>query len=207
MYPIKMRSSLILLILLFAGCATSSFDITSAPSDSRGLNKSFYPASDKAPDIYVVGVKIKDEDTSGGLDDRLISKLKETGLYKSVTRGKASSKAESLNIDVALSAEEDVDRYIFHNASQSYWSGRSLFLLAPLMSKKKGYSTTQTLRVIWPNAQENEYTASCSGLARGSFSISSETLEQMVSAVDDACLTSVINQMDVDYPKLITKTE
>jgi hypothetical protein len=203
-----MRPICLLPILFIAGCATSSFDITSAPLDSRGLNKSFYPAGDKAPAVYVVGVKIKDEDTLGGLDDRLISKLKDTGLYKSVTRGKASSKAQSeLNIDVALSAEEDVDRYIFHNASQSYWSGRSLFLLAPLMSKKKGYNTIQTLRVIWPNAQESQYTASCSGLARGSFSISSETLEQMVSAVDDACLTSVINQMDVDYSKLITKSE
>jgi len=61
--------------------------------------------------------------------------------------------------------------------------------------------------VIWPNTQENQYTASCSGMARGSFSISSDTIEQMVLAVDDACLTSVINQMDADYPKMITKAE
>jgi len=126
----------VLPFLFLAGCATSTFDITSAPADSRGLNKSFYPSGDKAPIVYVVGVKIKDEESTSGLQDRLIGKLRETGLYKSVSQGRSSSDAGPLNVDVALNAEEDVDHYYFHNASQGYWSGRSLFLLAPFMSKK-----------------------------------------------------------------------
>lgn len=193
--------------LVLIGCAASTFEITNAPPDSRGLNKSFYPASDNAPIISVVEVKIKDEDASGELDERLTRKLKDTGLYSAVSHGRSSAKSGAPNVAVALNAAEDVDNYYFHNLSGSYWSGRSLFILAPLISKKKGYSTTHNLRVIWPNTQEIQYTASCSGMARGSFSISSETIEKMVAAVDEACLTSVINQMDVDYPKMITKSE
>lgn len=86
------------------------------------------------------------------------------------------------------------------NLTKAFFTGFTLFLLAPVLPNSYDFETSHTLIARWPNDIQREYSASCVASAYGTFPYTGavEEFNKSKGACTEKCLNSVINQLTSD---------
>jgi hypothetical protein len=86
------------------------------------------------------------------------------------------------------------------NLTKTFFTGFTLFILAPVLPNTYDFSTDHYLLATRPDGTKREYKASCAGSASGTFPYAGLVTEynKMSGDATERCLTSVINQFTSD---------
>lgn len=188
-------------LLGLIGCYSGS-KLTKTPklSDSILVDSSRH----EKMSCFVSGINAKlnnsGVNTSEGFDKRVLSHLQKSNHFSDVIYGVYSRRPEGNYVDVSLEYNENIDLNQGSNTTKAFFTGLTLFLLAPVLPITFDYDADFILSAKWPNGIRKEYKESCSANAYGTFPYASTQKEliQIVGAASEKCLNSVINQLTSD---------
>ena len=195
-------TTILLIFISLNGCYSRS-TLTKIPNNSDEIitfndtNKSNIPG-------FVSSINAKNDDTaaniSPGFENRFLNHLQKTNYFSDVIYGIYSKTPTPPYIDLRLDINENLDVHMGANVTKAFFTGFTLFILAPVLPNTYDYEVSYTLFAKWPNGIRREYKAFCAASAYGTFPYVS-TAKKFQSSVDEAtekCINSVVNQLTSD---------
>lgn len=184
------------------GCYSYS-SITKSPEFSENISVS--PKENKSDKIgYVSNINVKFNNgvanTSDGFVKRVVGKLNQSNYFKDVNYGLYMKKPDTPYYDLNFTIEENQDLNMGGNLTKAFFTGFTLFILAPALPNSYDYYTDHYLQATRPDGTKREYKSSCAGSATGTFPYAGLVSEyaKVSSEATEKCLTSVINQLTAD---------
>ena len=158
--------------------------------------------SDKIGYVSNINVKLNNgvANTSDGFVKRVIGKLQQSNYLEDVTYGLYVKKPDTPFYDLSFTIEENRDMNMGGNLTKAFFTGLTLFVLAPALPNTYDFYTDHYLQATWPDGTKREYKASCTGSASGTFPYTGLVNEynKMTGDATERCLISVINQFTAD---------
>lgn len=196
---------IVMATITISGCYSYS-SMTKLPEKSDNIFVSSNGSnSDNIGYVSSIDVKLNDgpANANDGFVKRVISKLQKTNYFKEVSCGPYAKKPEFPYIDLSFNIDETQDMNMGGNMTKAFFTGLTLFVLAPVLPNTYDFNTNYYLQATWPNGTKREYRASCEGSASGTFPYTGLVQEyrKMSGDATEKCMTSVINQFTSDNVK------
>jgi hypothetical protein len=153
---------------------------------------------------YVSNINVKLNNgvanTNDGFVKRVIGKLQQSNYFNDVTYGLYFKKPDVPFYDLSFTVEENQDMNMGGNLTKAFFTGFTLFVLAPVLPNTYDIYTDHYLQAIFPDGTKREYKASCAGSASGTFPYAGLIQEytKISSDATERCLISIINQFTSD---------
>ena len=153
---------------------------------------------------YVSNVNVKLNNGVGNVNDgfvkRVIGKLQQSNYFEDVTCGLYAKKPDTSFYDLNFTIEENPDMNTGGNLTKAFFTGFTLFLLAPVLPGTYDFYTDHYLQATRPDGTKREYKASCAGSASGTFPYAGlvKEYQKITGDATERCLNSVINQFTAD---------
>lgn len=190
------------ILMTLSGCYSAS-ELTKIPQNSDTLIKIDNANKSKLPS-FVSSVDAKSNDagtnTSADFERRFLGHLQKTNYFSDVLYGIYSKRPEAPYVDLSLSVNENIDLNNGANIAKAFFTGFTLFLLAPVLPATYDFDANYTLSARWPDGIQREYKASCAASAYGTWPYigAIEKLQTSKGDATEKCLNSVINQLTSD---------
>jgi hypothetical protein len=187
------------------GCYSFS-SITKSPDKSDSIIVSS-PGSGSESSAYISNVQVTLNNTAANANDgfvkKVIEKLQQSNRFKEVSYGLYAKKPESPYIDLSYTVAETQDMNMGGNLTKAFFTGFTLFILAPVLPNTYDFYTDHSVQATLPNGTKRDYRASCAGSASGTFPYTGLVQEygKMTGAATEKCMTAVINQLTSDNLK------
>ncbi|SNB46293.1 hypothetical protein [Geobacter sp. DSM 9736] len=194
-----------LVTIALNGCYSYS-SMTKSPEKCDNLIVSTTgSSSDKIGYVSNINVKLNSgyANTNDGFVKRVMTKLQQSNYFKDVSYGLYTKKPESSYIDLNFNIDEIHDMNMGGNLTKAFFTGFTLFVLAPALPNTYDFYTDHYMQATWPNGTKREYRASCAGSASGTFPYIGLVQEynKITGDATEKCMTSVINQFVADNVK------
>lgn len=193
--------SLVLLVTL-TGCYAGS-SLTRIPENSDKIIRASDANKSKLPG-FISSINVTNNsavaNVNDGFEKRVLGHLQQTNYFSDVIYGVYSKRPETPYIELSLNVNENVDLNTGSNMTKAFFTGFTLFLLAPALPVTYDFDTSFTLLAMRAGGAQREYKASCASSAYGTFPYVSAVQEFNKSRGDaiEKCLNSVINQLTAD---------
>jgi hypothetical protein len=184
------------------GCY-SNHQITKKPALSQEVAPS--AVKDQKVSAYISGINLKDGNVAQGFDGRLMARLNKSGLFENVINGTYQKRPEGSYVDLNLEIVQTVDNHSTANMFKGFFTGLTLYLLAPALPITYDFNTAFTLNTKWPNGIKKTYQAECASHAYGTLYQAQDAFKLAGSEATDECLNSIVNQLAADYQLMALK--
>jgi hypothetical protein len=195
-------SALFFLAALSTGCYSVSH-LTRVPQTSDAIARVAPGNGHKLP-AFVSSISVTKNqgsaNTSKAFDRRFLAHLQQADYFSDVVYSIYAKRPEPPFVDLKLRVDEHEDLNMGANMTKAFFTGFTLFLLAPVLPNSYDFDTTFALSATWPNGTQREYRASCAANAYGTYPYH-PTAQKFIAAKGEAtekCLDSVINQLTSD---------
>lgn len=194
-------TGIFLVTIALNGCYSYS-SMTKTPEFSDNVVSSKDSKSDKICYVSDINVKLNNgvANTNDGFVKRVIGKLQQSNYCKDVTYGLYAKKPDTPYYDLKFTIEENRDMNMGGNLTKAFFTGFTLFLLAPALPNTYDFYTDHYLQAALPDGTKREYKASCAGSASGTFPYTGLVTEynKITGDATERCLISVINQFTAE---------
>jgi len=190
---------ILLVTIALNGCYSYS-SMTKIPEFSDNVVvASIDSKSEKIDYVSNINVKLNNgvANTNDGFVKRVISKLQQSNYFKDVTYGLYAKKPDAPFYDLNFTIEENQDMNMGGNLTKAFFTGFTLFVLAPVLPNTYDIYTDHYLQATLPDGTKREYKASCAGSASGTFPYVGLVQEynKITGDSTEKCLISIINQL------------
>lgn len=192
-------SFIFILLAILSGCYSSA-SLRKVPQNSDIITRADTASTGKFP-AFVSSINVKSNDTSqntnADFERRFLGHLQKSNYFSDVIYGIYSKRPEPPYVDLSLDVNENLDLNMGGNLTKAFFTGFTLFLLAPVLPATYDFESDFTLHAIHSNGVRRQYEASCAGSAYGTWPYVSavQKLKESQGNATEKCLNSVINQL------------
>lgn len=192
----------LLILMTLAGCYAGS-SLKNIPENSDTIIRVNDANKSKLPG-FISSINVKNNDAGAnvneGFERRVLGHLQQSNYFTDVIYGIYSKRPEPPYIDLRLDVDENVDLNNGANMAKAFFTGFTMFLLAPALPITFDFDSNFNLTAMLSNGAHREYKASCGASGYGTFPYASASVEfkKSMGIAIEKCLNSVINQLTAD---------
>jgi hypothetical protein len=182
-----------------SGCYSGYYLTRTAP-DAAEVHGRAHSRENGGFPVYLASITSKPPDDQTNIRYDLARKLVSTGLYPDVYVMSPPGVAIEARLDIETQPQDAQEAW---NMVKMVLSGLTAFLLSPALPQTHDFDSVYTLRVIWPSKAGTIYSASCNAHSYATLDQYRDVQNLAKQLQESACLSSLVNRMSADYPKMI----